>query len=82
MRVSSGAALNTRIINVVERRALAMHGLLFKDHLWVLRRGILDKREGQGLGDRQIALMRNRVEGKKRGDTREVGSGNCSRWGR
>lgn len=33
-----GAALNTGIINVVERRALAEHSLLFKGHLWVLER--------------------------------------------
>ena len=30
-----GAALNTGIINVVERRELAEHSLLFKGHLWV-----------------------------------------------
>lgn len=33
-----GAALNTGIINVVERRALAQRCLLFKGHLWVLER--------------------------------------------
>lgn len=42
-----------------------MHSLLFIDHLRALGREILDKREGQGLGDRQIALMRNRVGGKR-----------------
>lgn len=33
-----GAGLNTGIINVVERRALAERALLFKRHLWVLER--------------------------------------------
>lgn len=48
-----GAALNTGIINVVERGAFAEHGLfftfIFKGHLWVLER----EREG----DSQIAVM-------------------------
>lgn len=47
-----GAALNTGIINVIERRALAEHSLLFKGHLWVLERGKSGKRgrerRGQG----------------------------------
>lgn len=50
MCVSSGAALNTGIINVVERRAPAAHAPLFKDHLWVLAREILDKTERTGDG--------------------------------
>lgn len=68
MRVSSGAALNTRIINVVERRALAMHSLLFKDHLWVLGRQILDKREGQGQAD---SINEKSSRGGKREEIRE-----------
>lgn len=56
-----GAALNTGIINVVERGALAERSLLFKDHLWVLEGGEISKgwrRGGRG-DDSQIALMRN-----------------------
>lgn len=40
-----GAALNTGIINVVERGALAKHSLLFKGHLWVLEREESGKEE-------------------------------------
>lgn len=43
-----GATLNTRIINVVERRALAEHSLLFKGHLWVLREGEIRQERGTG----------------------------------
>lgn len=56
-----GAALNTGIINVVERIALAEHSFLFKGHLWVLEREKSAKRERRGKDDSQIALMRNLV---------------------
>lgn len=48
-----GAALNTGIINVVERIALAEHSLLFKGHLWVLDEGeICRERERERDGER------------------------------
>lgn len=75
-----GAALNTGIINVVERSALAEHSLLFKDHLWVLERERLGKRQ-TGTG-RQSDSFNEKLSLKKRGDTGEVESGNCCCWGR
>lgn len=39
-----GAVLNSGVINVVERRVLTKHSLLFKGHLWVLQRGKSCKR--------------------------------------
>lgn len=75
-----GAALNTGIINVVERRALAQLSLLFKDHLWVLGREKSGKRE-TGTGH-QSDSINEKLSWKKRGHTGEGESGNCSRRGR
>lgn len=61
VRLLGGAALNIDVINVVEWRAPAADAPLFKDHLWVLAREILEKTEGtgdRGQGDGQVAVMR------------------------
>lgn len=71
-----GAALNTGIINVVERRALAQLGPLFRDHLWVLERDKMVKRES-GTG-RQSDSVNEKLSWKEGRDTGE--SGSCS-WG-